>query len=347
MYTVPRTDETLTRMTFVDLKFIELRDEVPQAVLLHPGMISAQERNLLYTLTANHYSGNGCIVDAGTFLGASTMAFACGLKECYGADSNQSPPPIASFERAIVSPNYEAYIKKVGLPVLPVGNSFERVLRQLIEPVRNQINLHVGDILDFDGNTLGDVEICFLDILKNKKLTLHSMRIFFPRLLPGAYVTQQDYFFDNLPFIKYSMEALSDHFEYVGECQSSAVFRLRAAIDLHDLPRDLEELDDEAKLRLHREAELRTKDPYRQHLMELSRVRLLTEIGDFLSSAFVWGYTDEKYRNFIRTNDGEYKPNIAWRIASLNDYLDRRRRGAHRRGDESSMRYRRLVTGRS
>ena len=191
-------------------------------------MISTEERNLLYTLAASYYSGNGCIVDAGAFLGASTTAFGYGLKKCgHVSGAERSRTFIETFERGIVSPNFKWHANKAGLPMLQVGESFEGILHLLLKPVCNEIRLHIGDILDFDGDALGGIEICFLDILKNKKLTLHCMRTFFPRLLPGAYVVQQDYFFDDLPFIKYSMEMLSDHFEYIGEVCSSAVFRLK------------------------------------------------------------------------------------------------------------------------
>ena len=323
-------------MKFVDLRCIDLRDDIPRAVLSHPGMIAAQERNLLYTLAANHYSGTGCIVDAGTFLGASTIAFGYGLKKrAPGAGSNQFSTPIESFERAIVSSNFEWHAKRACLPILTVGESFDAILHQLIEPVRGEVNLHIGDLLDFDGDTLRDIEICFLDVLKNKKLTLHCMKTFFPRLLPGAYVVQQDYFFDDLPFVKYSMEMLSDHFEYIGEVCSSAVFKLKKTIDSKDLPDSLDQLTGEAKLRLHRQAELRTKDPNRQYLMQLSRARLLVELGEFSAAGSVWQDADEKYASFIRTDGGEYKPNIALRIYRLTDYLEQRRR--RRRGGRHSL----------
>ena len=319
-------------MRYVDLRCIELRDDIPNAVLSHPGMIAAQERNLLYTLAADHYSGNGCIVDAGVFLGASSIAFGYGLKKrAPGTGSSRFPTPIESFERGIVSPNFEWHAKRARLPILPVGERFDDILHQLIEPVRGEVNLHLGDLLDFDGDTLGGIEICFLDVLKTKKLTLHCMRTFFPRLLPGAYVVQQDYFIDGLPFIKYSMEMLSDHFEYIGEVCSSAVFRLKKTIDSNDLPDSLDQLTGETKLRLHRQSELRVKDPNRQYLMQLSRIWLLVELGNFFAAGSVWQDANEKYASFIRTDGGEYKPNIALRVYRLADYLERRRRS--RRGE--------------
>src|SRR5437763_14459691 len=44
-------------------------------------MLSAQELELLYTLARDRYSGRGEIVDGGAFLGGSTLALACGLRD--------------------------------------------------------------------------------------------------------------------------------------------------------------------------------------------------------------------------------------------------------------------------
>ena len=326
-------------MNLVDLRSIDLRDDIPQTVLSHPGMISAQERNLLYTLAANHYSGSGCIIDAGIFLGASTMAFAHGLrKHGFGAESSQSAPAIESFEKGVVGANFERFARKADLPMLSIGENYEELLRHLMEPIHKEINLHVGDILDFDRSLLGNIEICFLDILKSKQITAYCMKTFLPRLLPGAYLIQQDYFFDELPFIKYSMEAVASHFEYLGEVRSSSLFRLTRTLDEGDLPTDYEDPPDEEKLQLHRKAERRTKDPYRQYLMQLSRTRLLVELGELAGAHSTWQEADEEYSSFIRSEDGTYKPEIAWRITKLRRLLDRKRSHRTIRGEQAATR---------
>ena len=314
------------QINLVQLKDVVLRNDIPSTVLSHPGMIAADERNLLYTLSADHYSGEGCIVDAGAFLGASTMAFACGLqKNGRWTELPASSMPIESFERGIVYKNFERHARKACLPVPRIGESFEHILRLLLNPVRHNIRLHVGDILDFDPAPFREIEICFLDILKSEAVALHCLRAFFPHLLPGAYVIQQDYFFDELPFIRYSMESLSEYFEYLGEIKSSALFRLQRSIDVRDLPESFEELDANTKLRLHRQAELRTRHPVRQYLMQLSRTRLLIELEEYGAAESVWSEANEKYAPYVRTDRGDYLPSIAWRISPLEAYLARRR----------------------
>ena len=45
------------------------------------GMLRAGERKLLYTLAAKEFRGDGHIVDAGAFAGASAFCFGAGLRE--------------------------------------------------------------------------------------------------------------------------------------------------------------------------------------------------------------------------------------------------------------------------
>ena len=48
--------------------------DVPDAALRPPTMLSVAERRLLYWLGASHARGEGAIVDAGSFVGGSTVA---------------------------------------------------------------------------------------------------------------------------------------------------------------------------------------------------------------------------------------------------------------------------------
>jgi hypothetical protein len=59
---------------------VDLPPEVATAV----GMISADERRLLYTLARDYYTGAGRIIDGGAYLGCSSLALGWGLKhQCY------------------------------------------------------------------------------------------------------------------------------------------------------------------------------------------------------------------------------------------------------------------------
>lgn len=304
-------------MNTVDLRDIELQ-AVPRQVRDHPGMISRQERELLYVLARDHFNGNGEIIDAGVFLGASTMALVHGLR------ANGREPQgkvIKSFERAIVGPNFERHARKAGLPVPDIGESWAEILIDLLRSVEAYVDLKIGDVLEYQGDDLGKIEICFLDILKTEKICEHCIRLFFPRLLPGAYVIQQDYFFDQHPYIKVVMEQAASCFSYLGEVRSSAVFRLEEPLDAEAAARVATLPEPDVQLALHERAERRTNDPARQYLMQLSRTRLYGTLGRIDEAYDTWRNADREFKLVAFDKDNEYKQNMQWRIESLRQQL--------------------------
>jgi hypothetical protein len=55
-------------------------EEVPKQAVDYPSMTTLLEKKTLYRLAQRFYTGEGIIVDAGLFLGASTNAFGYGIK---------------------------------------------------------------------------------------------------------------------------------------------------------------------------------------------------------------------------------------------------------------------------
>jgi len=300
--------------TFVGRKVKELPDEV----LVHPGMISMQERELLFSLARDFYEGRGVIVDGGAFLGASTMAFAIGLKRNKRISLEAvSEPPIVSYERAITGPNFARHAKSAGLDCPDIGDSFEPILREQIAPIADLVDLHVGDILADPGG-VGDIEICFLDILKTPPVARHAMEMFFPKLLVGAYIIQQDYFFHELEYIKVFNEALSEKLSYLGEVRSSAVFRVIDKISLSDLERAFAAWDSlEESLSLHRLAEARTISAARQYMMRISRAHIFARHKEFEMADTTLEEADRLFADVAFDDKGQYQTNMGWRLEGL------------------------------
>ena len=95
--------------------FAPLREiSIPPAVIAFPGMTSAGEKEALFRLASQYYQGSGLIIDAGLFLGASTNAFASGLKSNPLALENivgQGIRPIKAYEIAIwISAGFDKYL---------------------------------------------------------------------------------------------------------------------------------------------------------------------------------------------------------------------------------------------
>lgn len=309
--------------------------ELPEDVGAHPGMISPEERRLLYGLARNFYKGKGAIVDAGVFLGASTTAFGRGLRDNPDIDvSALTEKPIRSFERGIAGPNFARHARRAGLPEVPVGDSFEALLRAQIEPMQDLVDLNIGDILEYTGDDIKGIEICFLDILKTPDVTRHAMRVFLPRLVPGAIIIQQDYFFSDLPYIKVYNEALSEKLRYLGEVRSSAVFEAMEPIsqsDLDDAFAAAESLD--RSVPLHRRAEARTINPARQYLMRLSRSLLYALAHNSKMAEQTLADANRAFPDIARSRFSLVQPHAAWRRERLQKAIELARVVEARRAD--------------
>ncbi len=204
--------------------------DLPETVVCHPGMITRAERALLYWLASTRYSGAGQIVDAGVFLGASTVALASGL-----ADNSRregfSMPSIHSYDIAIWVASMDRYLERpetrAALAAHPrpvAGESFSALLRTLLAPYLSSVALHLGDIVKL-ARAGRPVEIAFYDCLKTNTRDLAVFRAFAPHYLPGkSIILQQDYFYESAACNKIRQEYFSGYFEYLGQVSTTAVF---------------------------------------------------------------------------------------------------------------------------
>lgn len=261
--------------------FSPLMGSIPPSCLDTPSMMSVPEREFLFGLASRYYAGEGIIVDAGIFLGGSTRCFGEGILSNPRRDEivQKWLRPIVSYERAIVNPNMPNFFKRHGLTFSAApGASFESELRRNIEPVQDLVDLRIGDFMEAR-DTGRPVEILFLDILKSSALSLHAFRLFHSNLIPGrSVVIHQDYFFEELPWIKTHQEALAHYFDFVGEIGSSAVFLCRSKVPESVLDRLEDDLSPAEQLRLASIAMHRSADPARRFFMALSKMRLIRKL---------------------------------------------------------------------
>ncbi|MEM7192990.1 MAG: hypothetical protein AAF405_09055 [Pseudomonadota bacterium] len=315
-------------------------EELPEGVRSHPGMISDEERRLLYGCARDHYLGKGVIVDAGVFLGASTIALGQGLRENPQIVLDDlMPEPIRSFERGIAGPNLSRHTKKAKLPDVPEGESFLGILEEQLKPVQDLTKLTTGDILEYSGEDIDGIEICFLDILKTPEVARHVMEVFFPSLLPGAIIIQQDYFFGGLPFIKVFNEALADKLTYLGEVRSSAIFKTTAPItaaDLEDAFAAIDTLD--RAVSLHLRAEERTVNPFRQYMMRLSRARLYAGARDTDNASQTLAEANKEFPQIARGGISTSPTSLSMQIEALEEVIDRIRNTEVERAERARKR---------
>jgi len=269
------------RMMHLERPFNRLIGNIPKTVLAVPSMMSVAERRFLYGLASKYYTGEGLIVDAGIFLGASTMCFGEGLRENPHLQEavNRWRHPIVSFERAVVTPTMPAFFKRNALPIdLKPGDSFAELVRANVQPVVDVVDLRIGDIQE-TGKIEQPIEILFLDVLKLPEINKFVVENYYSRLIPGrSIVVQQDYFYDLLPYVKTYQEYFSDYFTYVGEIGSTGVFLCKKQIPQHATVGIEENLDSDEQIRLASIALQRSIDPTRRFLMALSKLRLLRKL---------------------------------------------------------------------
>ena len=257
--------------------FNKLVGKIPPSALAVPSMMSTAERRFLFGLAQTHYTGQGCIVDAGLFLGASTRCFGEGLLDNRQVSSRRKPgkPLIHSFERGLINAGMPAFFERNNVPFEGrVGDSFEPLLQANVAPVTSVVDLRVGDILQ-SGGVQEPIEILYLDVLKSEELTYYCFKEFYPKLIPEiSIVLQQDYFFDGLPFIKTYQEHVAHCFEFLGEICSMAVFKCIRAVPELEAPLE-QTLSAAEQLRLSSIALQRSVDPSRRFMMAVSKLRLI------------------------------------------------------------------------
>lgn len=244
-----------------------------------PSMMSQQEKQFLYHLARDYYTGEGYIVDAGIFLGASTYCFGAGVRDNRNSAAivASRPKPVISIEKGIVNPTMIRAMRHHGMGAdLAAGDSFAPVVEKNVAPVRQFVRLRFGDVME-QGRAIGPIEILFLDLIKQENVARFVFGSFFRKLIPGrSIVIQQDYFFDGLEFLKPFQEYFADKFAFIGEIGSSAIFRCVAPITMKDLSEFRRAMQDaDLQIRLATAAVARTHDPARQIFMTVSLVRLV------------------------------------------------------------------------
>jgi predicted O-methyltransferase YrrM len=201
--------------------------EIPRELFSISGMLSTQERQMLYYLARHDFVGEGVIADMGTYLGASTMCFAAGVRQ-------------RSFRGPIIH-TYDLFKLGDSQPevdhfpgVLPVNSGTRPVFEANLREYLNLIVVHEGDILDetWDGDP---IEFLFIDLAKSYKVLDHLLLAFFPALIPSrSLVVMQDYLWATAgPWHHIVLENLGAYFEYVVDTDvASVVFILTRKIPL-------------------------------------------------------------------------------------------------------------------
>jgi SAM-dependent methyltransferase len=240
---------------------------VPDACANVPTMLVPDELRLLNHLADAHYSGAGCIVDAGSFLGGSTIALADGLRRNLRRRRLHEEKRIHSFDRFEV----EEYTRGTFFPEsMQVGESFRDLFERNIADYAPLVEVHAGDVLDHSWSG-GPIEILFIDIAKHWTICDWVTRQFFPSLIPGrSIVVQQDYLYHHwVGWLHVTMEFYSDYFAYLCDTEVNSVAFLYTRRIPDDVLREktVESLTTAEKIELMDRAAARFEGPRREMLV--------------------------------------------------------------------------------
>lgn len=199
---------------------------VPAASAGVTTMLIDDELRLLHVLAEDYYRGKGVIIDAGSFLGGSTVALADGLRANLARRRRRERPLLHAFDLFQV----EEWTRGTLMPVeARAGDSTRALFDANIAPYAPLVVTHEGDITArrWGGKP---IEILFIDIAKKVETCDWITENLFPHLIPGrSIVVQQDYLYHEwTAWLHVTMEHYSDEFEILCDTwYNSVAFRLR------------------------------------------------------------------------------------------------------------------------
>ena len=202
---------TNSRSAVFECPWTEL--QLPSDADLAKTMLHPIEQRLLFYLAQNSYQGLGEIVDAGPFVGGSTVALAAGLTRNTFVENKLRR--IHSFDRFDID---EHMLSSPHIAEMLSGRdndiSFRSVYDKNTSDFSELLAVHHGDITS-DKWLSGNIEIAFIDVIKTWEIAIWVNSNIYKNLLPGSIVIHQNYYDLWSYFIPMTMGFLRDYFEIV------------------------------------------------------------------------------------------------------------------------------------
>jgi hypothetical protein len=210
-------------------------------------MLTPEERHYLYWLGAEVWSGRGCVVEIGSWLGGSTACLAAGIRA--------SGHPAAGRLRVFDSFVWREFMAaRAPLPLAP-GDSFQPDFLRYTEPFAAEIvaearalpdeeiahdgeaaakRFSEGDAVPpFDGTMPEPVEVLFVDGAKSWRGMRHLLLTLAGSLLPGsALLVCQDFKYWAMYWVPILVMLLADRLEPVHVVTSATTVTFRLTDEL-------------------------------------------------------------------------------------------------------------------
>ena len=188
----------------------------PNVLLKFPSMLTEGDK-ALYFNAGKAYQFKGSIVDAGCFIGGTTMSLVQGLLQnpLVKDGGRDTSGLIRVYDLFQIDDDYILGHLRKNYPNHDFSNesSFLGVFEENMRKYRDMLDVRPGDVIAAGYPDEEPIEILGVDLCKALPVTDSVVREFFPRLIDGALVIQQDFIHQYHPHIHLSMGILGDHFE--------------------------------------------------------------------------------------------------------------------------------------
>ncbi len=192
------------------------RDHAPASLGNFPSMLTEGDFAIYFDAGRN-FRFRGSIVDAGCFVGGTTMSLVQGLLQNPLLESNRDKLDalIRVYDLFQIDDDYILGHLRKNYPGRDFSGqaSFLGVFEDNLREYHEMLDVRPGDVMLAGYNDPDPIEILGVDLCKALPVTDYVVRTFFPRLLDNALVIQQDFIHQYHPHIHLSMMLLDDCFE--------------------------------------------------------------------------------------------------------------------------------------
>jgi len=194
-----------------------------------PTMLSIHEKRMLHWLARELFlNDDSCIVDAGCFLGGSTMALASGLSK--NPYLTQKECLIHTYDM-FVTPRDQCSIELIGGTKTP-GESFLDLFVDFLGNYKQYVMVHAGNFCCAPA-PYKTIDLLFVDICKNWDLNDVVIDRFFPKMIPGrSFLIQQDYNDHSCPWVNLTMAYYKEYFMHLATVNGSNLYLYTKQIPL-------------------------------------------------------------------------------------------------------------------
>lgn len=208
------SEDLRTNEAQVDAIMAEYAADASELAKTCPSMLTEADR-AAYWHAARHFRFSGSIVDSGCFVGGTTHNLVDGLRKNPRFSKAQASRLIRVYDLFRIDDDYiRDHLERI-YPGRDFSGqaSFLPIFEKNLADARELLDMRPGDVTGIGYPDREPIELFGVDLCKAEFVTDHVVREFFPRVMEGGLLLQQDWIHEFHPHIHLSMLRLDDHFE--------------------------------------------------------------------------------------------------------------------------------------